>query len=1079
MVLLDFLHHVLPANAVYVKAHRRSSTDTYFKHITCHTLEELAVSMVGDSYFTPAGFEQANDPSAKHKTPRYQSNIKYIKALWLDIDPKNGLRKESMLQELGRLTPKAGLIVDSGNGYHVYFLLKEPVPLSQWQVYAEGLYRDVERNAPSLMGDVSRWKDGSSLLRLPETYNYKDPNNPKRISVIYPTTESPHHLTSVELESLWTLGVEHAAPVYRPDVKDNTFISDRPKPTYAAVLSRCALLFTAASSPDRVSEELWYASLGALHGCAEGEEAAVEFSRGHARFDENETRNKYNQWSSQVEGYATCATLREKARTLKVWCGRCIKFKDKGGTSPIAGVPHTLFQGISVSSALDAAASTRAKQGTLGFVPTEGLSPRTQMLLNPAPKLSTADAQNTSTIWTETLVHNPFSLAEAQVLQEGDGYIMRDGPKRVIKLIIDALPDETMPRVACERRIPYVKSIIRRRSFTGGISYGLKFAFVDENDAHIPGWLTVGADGLTAKRLEDAMRDPRNLTGTPHFPEIPARAITHLAMYLTRMQSKMQNNEHVIETIVDYEGWETDVYPTIDVLPAFITSRHFTIDREMIKPIQLNTTYGRPYQVDMPIPTYEALRQNAYAWADGVRGWANTKQGLVPFAAALLSPFVAVLPNQESCLLVMHGLAGSFKSTSMRYAYSAWESWSARTVGSEVKNIDSVTDRSTHLRYIAACVDEFPMGVKNDSFVSLAQAYTQGKSRPKRSNRVEDSYGEIPLGFWKNIMILTGNGDPTMILQSARNVATSEGASRRYLPVEYKALNPTSEEYMAFIDQIESMDGHCEAYAGFYGPYFVSVVQKNLSAFRATVAAEAARVKSDLHVYADTANIPKALAAGMLAMCEFSNQREELPLKFNTEALRDILYASIEEICAAFNYKNVSNSETYRHVIDQLINYIRTNYSAVHAQFDYASSTSNHVESLLCIEHNALKRDPRPALLYEYPIGMVNEYDYLQGYNKPLEFIRYWIRRDVFDQALNGSTLQGMSASRVNGLLSEARFVAGDALESVQFSTDSFTNADVMRAGQITRVFTRGLPTEWVSVPRHFIEAPTMDVAPL
>lgn len=1080
MVLLDFLHHVLPPNAVYVKAHRRSSADAYFKHITCHTLEEMAVSMTGDSYFTPAGFEHANDPNSKHKTPRYQSNIKHIKSLWLDIDPKNGLRKEHMLHELGKLTPKASIIVDSGNGYHVYFLLKEPLPLSQWQVYAEGLYREVERNAPSLMGDVSRWRDGSSLLRIPDTYNYKDSNNPKRISVVYPSDGDPHILTTTELESLWALGIEHAAPIYRPDVKTDSYTNDRPKPTYAAVLSRCALLFTAASSPERVTEELWYASLGALHGCAEGEEAAVEFSRGYSKFDEAETRNKYNQWSSQVEGYATCATLREKARTLKVWCGRCVKFKDKGGTSPIAGVPYTLFQGVSASSALDAAASSRAKQGTLGFVPTDGLSTRTQMLLNtPQQKPSEPISTSIENVWTEEPIHNPFSMAEAQVLQEGDGYIMRDGPKRKVKLIIDALPDETQPRVACEQRIPYIKSIVRRRSFIGTVSYGLKFAFVGEHDANIPGWITIRTDCLTARRLEDALRETNNLTGTPHFPELPPRSISHLAMYLTRMQSKMQYSEHLIETIVDYEGWETDVYPTTEVLPPFISSRHFTIDKEVIRPAQLNTTYGHPYRVDVGIPTYETLKRNAYAWAEGVREWANTKQGIVPFTAAMLSPFIAILPSQGSCLLVLHGLRGSFKSTSMQYAYSAWESKAVISTGAGVTNPESVTDRSTHLKYVAACVDEFPMGKENDSFIHLAQAYTQGKSRPKRSNKAEDSYGEIQLGRWYNLMMITGNGDPTQKLQSTKKISTAEGAARRYLPVEYKALKSSSQEHLWFVEHIPRMEDHCENYAGFYGPYFVSVVQKNLELFRHIVAVEVARVKNDLKTYSDTANVPRSLVGGMLAICEFSNRCDDLPLKFDTETLRSVLYASLETVCQAFGYLDVSNSETYKFTVDQLINYVRTNYSAVHAQLEYADVSVGRVDSLLCIEHNALKRDPRPALIYEYPVGAVNEHAYLQSYNRPLEFVRYWIRRDVFEQVLDGATIQGMSMSRVSGLLSEARMVANDAIGSIEFSTDSFTNADVVRTGQVTRVFTRGLPMEWISVPRHFIQEPSLDLEPL
>lgn len=86
--------------------------------------------------------------------------------LWADIDTKNlgGSHMASLLS-----VQKAGLepsiLVDSGNGLHAYWLLRQPVPFAKASAAMRGLHK--------LIGSDSV-HDAPRVLRLPGTYNHKE-----------------------------------------------------------------------------------------------------------------------------------------------------------------------------------------------------------------------------------------------------------------------------------------------------------------------------------------------------------------------------------------------------------------------------------------------------------------------------------------------------------------------------------------------------------------------------------------------------------------------------------------------------------------------------------------------------------------------------------------------------------------------------------------------------------------------------------------------------------------------------------------------------------------------------------------
>jgi len=109
--------------------------------------------------------------------------VRQVNCLWADLDAKDfkGGKSEA-LQNLRGFPLLPTIIVDSGNGYHAYWLLKEPEAISNDSDVAqiEGCNRGL---AKALGADASAC-DLARVLRLPGTWNVKDPANPLDVQVV-------------------------------------------------------------------------------------------------------------------------------------------------------------------------------------------------------------------------------------------------------------------------------------------------------------------------------------------------------------------------------------------------------------------------------------------------------------------------------------------------------------------------------------------------------------------------------------------------------------------------------------------------------------------------------------------------------------------------------------------------------------------------------------------------------------------------------------------------------------------------------------------------------------------------------
>jgi hypothetical protein len=102
--------------------------------------------------------------------------------LWVDLDinPDKGLHNIDDLKMAAKeVDPAPSIVVQSGNGLHVYWCLREPLT----DIYE--IERKTRALAKDLKGD-SGWAVGK-VLRLPGTHNYKDLDNPNEVDLLWTT----------------------------------------------------------------------------------------------------------------------------------------------------------------------------------------------------------------------------------------------------------------------------------------------------------------------------------------------------------------------------------------------------------------------------------------------------------------------------------------------------------------------------------------------------------------------------------------------------------------------------------------------------------------------------------------------------------------------------------------------------------------------------------------------------------------------------------------------------------------------------------------------------------------------------
>lgn len=229
---------------------------------------------------------------------RKKDNVISTKAFYLDIDIKPdradcypsllaGLNAlASFIEKLELPTPT---VVRSGNGLHVYWILKDAITPDKWLPVARALQLAcVEEN---FLADGSITTDIARILRVPDTKNYKDADNPKPVGLFGEILISTYEEIETSLaDFIFKVELRDTA-----DAQNAKFATDLPStPKDANVIAdACGQMSLLRTTKGDLPEPQWYAGLGVLALCLDGEAIAHEWSRGYPKYSEAETAAKF------------------------------------------------------------------------------------------------------------------------------------------------------------------------------------------------------------------------------------------------------------------------------------------------------------------------------------------------------------------------------------------------------------------------------------------------------------------------------------------------------------------------------------------------------------------------------------------------------------------------------------------------------------------------------------------------------------------------------------------------------------------------------------------------------------------
>jgi hypothetical protein len=131
--------------------------------------------------------------------------------LWADFDAKvyPGGAKAQAFYALGKVTPAPHIIVDSGHGYHAYWLLASPISFTWAARIMKGI---------AMATGADRVYDQARILRVPGTHNHKDAD-PSLVRVLRFDILSPRYASEDFSDYTFRVDREEEANEFRQEKK--------------------------------------------------------------------------------------------------------------------------------------------------------------------------------------------------------------------------------------------------------------------------------------------------------------------------------------------------------------------------------------------------------------------------------------------------------------------------------------------------------------------------------------------------------------------------------------------------------------------------------------------------------------------------------------------------------------------------------------------------------------------------------------------------------------------------------------------------------------------------------------------
>lgn len=301
---------------------------------------------------------------------RSQEHAVKLKALWLDIDLKEGNNGYPTMPELSAALgafikasgmPRPTMMVLSGGGVHVYWLLSRALEVNEWMPLAYALNEAVRRHG--LKCDSQCTIDSARVLRVPGTKNFKyDPPKPVTLHGNY--LDFDYSIERIE-KALEPYKVRVPYSVSSPsmsimppkaplqgtsDLSSGIDISGAQPVDLNGLIGECGFITEAiATGGAGFSNPLWNLTTLISTFATGGRTDAHRMASGHHDYSVKETDDLYDR---KVEekltrniGWPTCAAIKASG------CGHCVTCPHfQHNKSPLNFVPKNPLPGATIIS---------------------------------------------------------------------------------------------------------------------------------------------------------------------------------------------------------------------------------------------------------------------------------------------------------------------------------------------------------------------------------------------------------------------------------------------------------------------------------------------------------------------------------------------------------------------------------------------------------------------------------------------------------------------------------------------------------------------------------------------------------
>ena len=297
-----------------------------------------------NSYFALATFQdtpdkkikltQRGDYSIRETKGRRVKNTRYLKSLFLDLDcgddkvaARGGYaNQDDAIAALRKfcevLSLPRPIIINSGRGIHVYWVLSEQIPLDDWLPAASRLKKLCADN--NLLADPRVTADAARVLRVPATHNHKD-NPPKQVHFLGSATPDP-----VDFDGfLELLGGGFIEPPRRFDADTEYIEPPNTENRFIDILQKtlngtgCEQLRQIAENQANCDEPLWRAGLSIAKYCVDVDKAAHTISEKHPDYTREATQKKID----LIKSPYNCVTFDEYKTGICTECPNWGKIK--------------------------------------------------------------------------------------------------------------------------------------------------------------------------------------------------------------------------------------------------------------------------------------------------------------------------------------------------------------------------------------------------------------------------------------------------------------------------------------------------------------------------------------------------------------------------------------------------------------------------------------------------------------------------------------------------------------------------------------------------------------------------------